>query len=102
MKINEIKTIYIQHQKEIWSFLTKHCLMKITKKEQKLAQMTLLLKKKNFHCRSETNLEAIYIRTTNRPIVKYNYSGFVDLEDLINTHLNLFKKKKVYFFRKKA
>lgn len=65
--------------------------------------MNLLLRGNNFDCYAEKDLEGVFIHHPHSfsPVFYYSYCGFTDLNDLINTHLDLFTKKKVYFFRKK-
>ncbi|WBL31333.1 hypothetical protein [Candidatus Phytoplasma sacchari] len=103
MNRNEIETIEIKNQKEIFSFLRQNQLMHLSKKKQHLDKMTLLLRGNNFDCYQEKYLEGVFVYTPRRysPVFYYNYCGFTDLKDLINTHLNLFTQAKVYFFRKK-
>ncbi|WCA22384.1 hypothetical protein [Candidatus Phytoplasma oryzae] len=103
MNKNEIETIEIKNQKEIFSFLRQNQLMRLSKKQQHLERMNLLLRGHNFDCYQEKDLEGVFIYKPNGslPCFYYNYCGFVDLKDLINNHLNCFTKAKVYFFRKK-
>ncbi|WIA07858.1 MAG: hypothetical protein BGWL_c3740 [Candidatus Phytoplasma cynodontis] len=103
MNKNEIETIYINNKKEILPFLINNHLMILNDKTDKLDQMQLLIENKNFHCQTESDLKGVYIisESKTKPAFYYNYCSFTDLDDLINTHLDLFTKKKVYFFRKK-
>ncbi|WP_457916052.1 hypothetical protein [Candidatus Phytoplasma sacchari] len=103
MKRNEIENIEIKNQKEIFSFLRQNQLMYLSKKQKHLDKMTLLLRGNNFDCYQEKDLEGVFVYTPRRhpPVFYYHYCSFTDLKDLINTHLDLFTKAKVYFFRKK-
>ncbi|WP_153369341.1 hypothetical protein [Candidatus Phytoplasma sacchari] len=103
MKRNEIENIEIKNQKEMLSFLRQNKLMYLSKKKQHLEKMNLLLRGNNFDCYQEKDLEGVFIYhpRSSCPVFYYNYCGFTDLKDLINTHLNLFTQAKVYFFRKK-